>query len=99
MNNGDVLWAWIAGIAVSVALLVGLSHAKRPDNTILANRTLILPDAPLGAQQWDVEAWERTGGTPPRAQARNALHDVLDALEIVLPDDSTAVAEEPAKSW
>lgn len=99
MTNGDVLWAWIAGIAVSVTLLMTLSHAKHPDNTILANRTLILPDAPLGARQWDVEAWERTGGTPVRAQLQDTLHDMLDALEIVLPDDNTAVAEEPAKSW
>ncbi|MCW2236004.1 hypothetical protein [Azospirillum canadense] len=99
MTNGDVLWAWIAGIAVSITLLVTLSQAKHPDNTIIANRTLILPDAPLGARQWDMDAWERTGGTPPRAQVQNALHDVLDALEIVLPDDNTAVAEEPAKAW
>ncbi|MBP2293145.1 hypothetical protein [Azospirillum rugosum] len=99
MTNGDVLWAWIAGIAVSITVLVALSQAKKPYDTIVADRILTLPDAPLGAQQWDVEAWERTGGTPPRAHVQDTLHDVIDALEIVLPDGNPAVAEEPAKAW
>lgn len=95
MSNGDVLWAWIAGTAVTVGLLVALSHGKDPDNTIIANRILTLPDAPLGAQQWDREGWERTGGTPPRPPVQEALHDMLDALDLVLPDGNPAEAEEP----
>jgi len=104
MNNGDVLWAWVAGIAVSLVLLVALSHPGRNENSVASNRSLVLPDAPLGARQWDLEEWERTGGTPARTKTRDALHETLDLLDRVVADPdfldtSPAVAEEPAKAW
>lgn len=104
MNNGDVLWAWVAGIAVSLVLLFALSNSGKHENTFASNRNLILPDAPLGARQWDLEEWERTGGTPPRTNTRDALHDTFDLLDRVVPDyeflgTTPAVAEEPAKAW
>lgn len=102
MTNGDVLWAWIAGIAVSIVLLVALSHSGKPDNSISASRNLTLPDAPLGAQQWDVEAWERTGGTPQRTRMGEALHDTLNLLDRIVPEHellegTPAVVEEAPK--
>lgn len=84
MNNGDVLWAWVAGVAVSLVLLAGLSGADGPPPHS-ADGHFMLPEVAMGAAGWDYEAWERTGGTPPRPESGDALARMLDLLEGVVP--------------
>ncbi|CAO3372616.1 hypothetical protein [Azospirillum argentinense] len=96
MNNSDVLWAWVAGVALSIALLVGLSRADGP-RTHTMDGHFTLPDMAMGTAGWDYEAWERTGGTPPRPESEDTLARMLDLLEGIppatgatLPDGDTA---------
>ncbi|KAA0677482.1 hypothetical protein [Roseomonas genomospecies 6] len=84
MNNSDVLWAWVAGVTVSLALLAGLSGAEGP-SPHPADGHFMLPEVAMGAAGWDYEAWERTGGTPPRPESGDALARMLDLLEGVMP--------------
>lgn len=102
MSNGDVLWAWVAGILVSLVLLGALSRTEGPRNATAYDENFTLPEATLGVAQWDRDEWELTGGTPPRSRAADALHDMLDLFERIVPerdllDGNTAVAEEPPK--
>ena len=104
MSNGDVLWAWVAGILVSLGLLVVLSRAGGPMGTTAYDENFTLPEATLGAAQWNRQEWELTGGTPPhRSRADDALYDMLDLTERIVPehelfDGNMAVAEEPSKN-
>lgn len=104
MSNGDVLWAWVAGILVSLGLLVLLSRAGERTVSTAYDENFTLPEATLGAAQWDRQEWELTGGTPPhRSRADDALYDMLDLFERIVPehellDGNTAVAEEPPKN-
>ena len=91
MNNSDVLWAWEAGVTVSLALLVWLSRTDRPP---AADEHFTLPDMAMGAAGWDYEAWERTGGTPPRPESEDALARLLDMLEGIPPASGTAPPDE-----
>ncbi|MBK3777486.1 hypothetical protein JJL56_06615 [Azospirillum sp. YIM DDC1] len=84
MNNSDVLWAWVAGVAVSLALLAGLSGADGPPPHATDGH-FTLPEMGMGASGWDYEAWERTGGTPPRPESGDALARALDLLEGAVP--------------
>ena len=84
MNNSDVLWAWVAGVTVSIALLVGLSRADGPQTHAMDGH-FTLPDMAMGAAGWDYEAWERTGGTPPRPESEDTLTRMLDLLEGIPP--------------
>ncbi|MDQ2104448.1 hypothetical protein [Azospirillum isscasi] len=92
MNNSDVLWAWVAGVTVSLALLVWLSRMDRPPADAADGR-FTLPDMAMGAAGWDYEAWERTGGTPPRAESEDALARLLDMLEGIPPASGAALPE------
>lgn len=92
MNNGDVLWAWVAGVAVSLVLLAGLSGADGPPPHS-ADGHFMLPEVAMGAAGWDYEAWERTGGTPPRPESGDALARMLDLLEGVVPAADAALPD------
>lgn len=100
MNNSDVLWAWVAGVVVSLILLATVSRTGPPAGRSPADGRFILPEVALGAGHWDFEEWERTGGTPHRAAANDGSLDALDLLEGVLPAagaiDGNATAEGPS---
>lgn len=103
MSNGDVLWAWVAGILVSLVLLGALPQHKGPKDTAAYGENFTLPEATLGAAQWDLDAWELTGGTPPRSRGADALYDMMDLFERIVPerellDGNPAAAQEPAKN-
>ena len=92
MNNSDVLWAWVAGVTVSAALLVGLSRAHGPP-THATDGHFTLPEMAMGAAGWDYEAWERTGGTPPRPESEDTLARMLDLLEGIPPASGTTLPD------
>ncbi|WP_448204472.1 hypothetical protein [Azospirillum sp. sgz302134] len=100
MTNGDVLWAWVAGILVSLVVLVVQPRLHDPGHPSAYDGSFMLPEATLGAGQWDLEQWERTGGTPMRAGSDDRLYGTLDLMERIVPvrelhDGNEAVAEQP----
>lgn len=92
MNNSDVLWAWVAGVTVSLGLLVWLSRMDGPPADAV-NGHFTLLDMGMGAAGWDYEAWERTGGTPPRPKPDDMLARTLDLLEAVAPAADAVVPD------
>ena len=93
MGNGEVVWAWVAGLLVTLVLLVALSRLDgRGAGSRGYDETFTLHEATLGAAQWDVKAWERTGGTPPRAPPEEPLNDALDLMDRLLPGGNAAAS-------
>lgn len=81
MSNGDVLWAWIAGALVSLALLFALSHQDRPPYST-AQDDMFTYEMGLGGGRHaqdprEREGWERTGAAPPRHAADAFPYDAF----------------------
>lgn len=97
MSNGDVLWAWVAGVLISLGLLFALSRQDKLTESTVQNDmfthevTLGEHHRALGAREREArnrDDWERTGATPPRHDTgvfTEELFGTLDLMERVVP--------------